>query len=359
MSDGSEHAQDEDQASWYDDSPQRFRETNPTTHFQGSSGVLFEQAMAQTRMAISLADPNVEDMPLVFVNNAFVNLTGYREEELLGRNCRFLQGPETDMRVVRKVREALAREDVIVVELLNYRKDGSTFWNALHLGPIYNEAGDLIYYFGSQWNVSDVHAARADEKHARIMARELSHRMKNMFSVIGGLVTVAGRTRGIQNEAAEINDRIRALGRAFETTLDDVAVGSVNLTDAIRAVLAPYDPEGNRIAFEGEDLRVDPNLISTMGLTLHELAVNATKYGALGPDGGKVTITWEKTRQHELDIDWIERGGPSVTKPDSLGSGLGITETLLGTIGGQITPNWDPNGLRVHLRIPRASKENV
>merc|ERR1712173_308373 len=113
------------------------------------------------------ADPNLPDQPLVFVNRAFRDLTGYEEEEIIGRNCRFLQGPGTDPEQVRKLRQAIANEDVVVVELLNYRKDGSAFWNALHLGPIYNERDELIYYFGSQWDVSDVHAARAEEAHSK------------------------------------------------------------------------------------------------------------------------------------------------------------------------------------------------
>ncbi|MEL7219657.1 MAG: PAS domain-containing protein, partial [Pseudomonadota bacterium] len=187
-----------------------------------------EQAMAQTRMAICLCDPKHPDLPIVFANRAFRRLTGYSEEEIVGRNCRFLQGPETDPEPIARIRDAIANEDVVVVELLNYRKNGTTFWNALHLGPIYNDAGELVYFFGSQWDVSDVRAARAEERHAKEMARELSHRMKNMFAVISGIVNVTGRVRGIRSEAAEINSRIQALGRAYDTTLDSASSGNID-----------------------------------------------------------------------------------------------------------------------------------
>ena len=170
----------------------------------------------------------------------FRRLTGYAEDEIIGRNCRFLQGPKTDPEPVGRIRTAIQNEDVVVVELLNYRKNGTTFWNALHLGPIYNDAGELVYFFGSQWDVFDVRAARAEERHAREMTRELSHRMKNMFAVISGIVNVTGRTRGIKDEAAEINARIQALGRAYDTTLDDATSSSVDVGQAIEAVLAPY-----------------------------------------------------------------------------------------------------------------------
>ena len=349
---------DDAHATGFDDRPGRFRKANPDQHFDGASGVLFEQAMAQTRMAICLADPSQPDQPLVFVNGAFTNLTGYEEDEVLGRNCRFLQGPETDARVVAKVREAIETEDVIVVELLNYRKDGSTFWNALHLGPIYDEAGKLIYYFGSQWNVSDVHAARSDEKHARMIARELSHRMKNMFSVIGGLVTVTGRTRGVEAEAAEINDRIRALGRAFETTLDEAALGTVDIKSAVEAVLEPYDPEQDRLTLSGPHMRVDPNLISTIGITLHELATNAMKYGALRGEAGTVEVTWGRIDADDgMRLEWTETGGPVVNEPGRIGSGLGIVKTLLATIGGTLDTTWAEGGLEIVIRIPYVMRD--
>src|SRR5690349_15160652 len=108
--------------------------------FAGSTGLLFEQAMAQTRMAVCLSDPNMPDDPIVFCNEAFERLTGYSAEEVIGRNCRFLQGPDTDPHEVARLRDALREEKVAVVELVNYRKDGTRFWNALHLGPIYGES---------------------------------------------------------------------------------------------------------------------------------------------------------------------------------------------------------------------------
>ena len=148
------------------------RDVGDEDRFSDTSGVLFEQAMAQTRMAVCLSDPNQPDLPIVFANRAFRRLTGYDEDEILGRNCRFLQGPKTDRNAVARVREAIANEDVLVVELLNYRKDGTPFWNALHLGPIYDSQGKLIYFFGSQWDVSDVRAARAEDHHQRLHANK-------------------------------------------------------------------------------------------------------------------------------------------------------------------------------------------
>ncbi|MEP5938125.1 MAG: PAS domain-containing protein [Erythrobacter sp.] len=276
----------------FDDAPDRFRGGNAEEQFSGASGVLFEQAMAQTRMAICLCDPSQADLPIVFANRAFRVLTGYSEEEVIGRNCRFLQGPDTDPEPIARIREAVAREDVVVVEMLNYRKNGTTFWNALHLGPVYNDQGELIYLFGSQWDVSDVRAARAEERHAKEMARELSHRMKNMFAVISGIVNVTGRERGIRSETDEINARIHALGRAYETTLDDPTSGNIDVGEAIRAVLDPYDDDGGRLKLKGNGTQMPFGAISIVSLILHELAANATKHGAWMNDAGMVEVDW-------------------------------------------------------------------
>jgi PAS domain S-box-containing protein len=343
----------------FDPSVARFRAQHPEDTFEGASGVLFEQAMAQTRMAICLCDPHKPDMPIVFANRAFRHLTGYEEEEIVGRNCRFLQGPHSDRSSLVRIRNALAREDVTVVELLNYRKDGSAFWNALHLGPVYDAEGKLVYFFGSQWDVSDVRAARADELHARELARELSHRMKNMFAVIGSIVNFTGRVRGIEVPAREINDRIQALGRAYETTLDDSRRGTVEVGQAIRAVLAPYDPDGTRIRFEGNGLRSDFASVSVLGLSLHELAVNAIRHGALSHDGGRVTVAWRKNGSPDVPairIDWVEHGRGSGVGDDgtSNGSGAvdGIVDRMLDMARGKIVREWNSEGLRAQLNIP-------
>ncbi len=310
--------------------------------------------MAQTRMAICLCDPHQPELPIVFANRAFRRLTGYGEDEILGRSCRFLQGPDTDPEPVARIREALANEDVVVVELLNYRKNGTTFWNALHLGPIYNSEGELVYFFGSQWDVSDVRAARSEGRHAKEMARELSHRMKNMFAVISGIVNVTGRVRGIRAEADEINSRIQALGRAYETTLDDASSGSIEIGQAIKAVLLPYDRDEERMILLGNGVRMPFTIISIVGLILHELAANATKHGAWATEEGKVTVSWMPAKDKEgLVIAWTEEGGP-VVDPDQFeaGTGTAIVDRLLATTDGTIERNWNETGLKAVITLP-------
>ena len=124
------------------------------------TGQLFLQTTEQTRMALCISDPSQPDCPIVYSNEAFTRLTGYPREEIIGRNCRFLQGRGTRTESVRKLRAAVEAEEYVVVDILNYRKDGSAFWNAVHVGPIYGEDGELAYFFGSQWDITELLAAR-------------------------------------------------------------------------------------------------------------------------------------------------------------------------------------------------------
>ena len=337
--------------------PKPPKSAKPYDHFEGASGLLFEQAMAQTRMAVCLTDPNLPDDPIVFCNEAFERLTGYKASEIIGRNCRFLQGAQTDPEAVAKMREAIATEDVAILEVLNYRKDGTRFWNALHLGPIYDQDGNLKYFFGSQWNVTDIHQARADERHAKAMAREVSHRLKNVFAVIGGIVNITGRAMDAKPVAKKINDRIHALGRSYEPTLDDAFLGTIEAGQAIRSVLEPYDPEGNRIICQGGSVRTEPNAISAIGLTLHELAANATKYGALSNESGTIEVRWrheaDRHDRRSLVVEWKERGGPAIVdEPEMTGTGFTIARALLSHSRGTIDTNWEADGLQALVSLP-------
>ncbi|WP_110350645.1 HWE histidine kinase domain-containing protein [Methylobacterium sp. B4] len=125
----------------------------------------FVSAVRATRMPMLITDPSLPDNPIVFVNDTFSRLTGYDHDEIVGRNCRFLQGPDTDAADVAKVGAAVARRVPIEIELLNYKKDGERFWNRLLVSPVFDRDGDLTYFFASQFDVT-----LEREKLARVQA---------------------------------------------------------------------------------------------------------------------------------------------------------------------------------------------
>jgi PAS domain S-box-containing protein len=103
---------------------------------------------------VTLADPDQEDCPIVYANKAFERLTGYGQEEIIGRNCRFLQGADKDQPELQMLRESLAKHEAVSVTLRNYRKDGSLFHNYLSVIPLRDNKGDLLYYLGVQYDIT-------------------------------------------------------------------------------------------------------------------------------------------------------------------------------------------------------------
>ncbi|CAE6246963.1 unnamed protein product [Arabidopsis arenosa] len=102
-----------------------------------------------------ISDPRLPDNPIIFASDSFLELTEYTREEILGRNCRFLQGPETDQATVQKIRDAIRDQTEITVQLINYTKSGKKFWNLFHLQPMRDQKGELQYFIGVQLDGSD------------------------------------------------------------------------------------------------------------------------------------------------------------------------------------------------------------
>jgi len=116
--------------------------------------LLSNQAIQASASGVSIADATMPDMPLIFVNPAFTQITGYTEEEAVGSNCRFLQGDDRDQESVDAVRHAIQNQEAVTVVLRNYRKDGTMFWNELSVAPLF-DSGQLTHYVGIQTDITD------------------------------------------------------------------------------------------------------------------------------------------------------------------------------------------------------------
>ena len=104
----------------------------------------------ETEMSVVFSDPSLPDNPMIFVSDEFEAQTGYSPEEAIGHNCRFLQGPETSKDAIEAIRHGLRAETRFTIDILNYRKDGSTFMNRLRIRPIYDAEGQLLFFAGAQ-----------------------------------------------------------------------------------------------------------------------------------------------------------------------------------------------------------------
>merc|ERR1719437_149152 len=119
----------------------------------------FIKALQTAQQNFVVTDPSLPDNPMVYATQGFLNLTGYTLDQVVGRNCRFLQGPETDPAASNKIREAIASGEDMSVCLLNYRADGTTFWNQFFIAALRDAEGNIVNYVGVQSKVSDDYAA--------------------------------------------------------------------------------------------------------------------------------------------------------------------------------------------------------
>ncbi len=139
--------------------------------------LLKDRALSATAEGIAIADARQKDQPIIYANEAFQKLTGYSPDFVMGRNCRFLQGPDTDPQTRETIRRAVRGGESCTVEILNYRKDGTTFWNRLSITPVKDDRGEVTHFIGVQ---SDVTGRRRAEDALRATRDELQRALREL-----------------------------------------------------------------------------------------------------------------------------------------------------------------------------------
>lgn len=349
-------------------------------HYDQGQADPFAAAVRATRMPMVITDPALPDNPIVFCNEAFQRLTGYAREEIVGRNCRFLQGPETDRDTVSRLRAAIAAGEPVDVDILNYRKDGTTFWNALYLSPVRNKAGEVQFFFASQMNVTERVEAQAEiaaqkagveREVARrtadlqaaleaksLLLHEVDHRVKNNLTMIGSLLRLQARSIADPTISAKLEtmlERVDALATvhrrlyqseditrfdvgAFAENLVSDVIGSSGRTDiAITADIAPVEVPSNKAA--------------ALGLVLNEVLTNAVKHAYA--DGRSGTIRLRTRVEDGIGTIAVCDDGPGIAEPPPA---TGMGRTLIARLSRQVgaVASWSDAapGTCVSLRFP-------
>ncbi len=266
-------------------------------------------------MPMIVTDPHKLDNPIIFANRAFLSMTGYAADEIVGLNCRFLQGPNTDRLTVAGIREAIEQRREHSTEILNYRKDGSTFWNALFLSPVFNERKELVYYFASQLDVSrrrDAEEALAQSQKMEALGQltgGISHDFNNLLQVIAGqldLLNFKLRAPEIDREKAlrNVEGARQSVSRAATLTQQLLAFSRkqrlegrpINLNTSASGIVEMIEQSFTNRAPDAQitvDLRLDPTLrncqIDPSQLEVAMLNVLLNARDAM-PAGGSITI---------------------------------------------------------------------
>ena len=261
-------------------------------------------AVERTRMPMVITDARQPDHPIVLANQAFLDLSGYSADEVIGQNCRFLQGEATSPVAVGEIRAAIEEQREADVELLNYRKSGGRFWNQLHLSPIRDGWGRLLYYFASQLDVSDRRRVEGLEAAEHRLLREVDHRTLNVLSIVESIVRLS-RADDPALYAASVQRRVQALARAH-SLLAEQGWADPPLERLIHRQIEPYGVK--RVTLEGPDVAVSSELVQPLSLVVHEFVANAATHGALAAPKGDVLVRWATPNQGRVKLQWRERG---------------------------------------------------
>jgi PAS domain S-box-containing protein len=302
-----------------------------------------------------------------YYNARWYDFTGVPAGSTDGEAWNGMFHPDDQERAWARWRESLASGEPYEIEYRLRHRSGEYRWTLGRAMPMRDEEGKIIRWIGT---CTDIHDAKQTAAQNEILSRELSHRIKNIFAVIGGLIGLSARNDPGQKQfARQLQERVAALGRAHEFVRPHSSHSAPQrfpgrLHRVIREILAPYPAlaEG-RISISGEDVTVDDRGATPLALLVHELATNASKYGALSAAAGRVHLT-TTVNDERVDLRWEENGGPPIASPPGqTGFGTILTElSIVQQLGGAIERNWLPAGLVVTVgvelaRLVRASAE--
>jgi PAS domain S-box-containing protein len=330
------------------------------------------KAIDEAPVGISIADPSQADNPLIYVNDAFVEMTGYQREEILGENCRFLQGENTDPERVAEIREAITSHEPISIELRNYRKDGSEFWNHLEIAPVKNSDDGIVNWVGFQQDVTE---RKQRQEQLAVLDRVLRHNLRNDMNLVRGLAETVqsetdGKVRDFAGEIIEASDQLLELAekeRQITALLrEDPSQEQIEICDRLRKVTSELESEYSDAVVavncpEGVTVQATPRL----GQALQELVLNAIVHNDSPSPEVTVTVT-----QHDETVRInIADTGPEISEMEQKllvgeakqsplyhgdGLGLWLVKLIVTRSSGSITVSENsPVGNIVSIQLPR------
>ncbi|KXU31994.1 histidine kinase [Sphingobium sp. 22B] len=298
-----------------------------------------------------------------YYNARWYEFTGVPLGSTDGEGWNGMFHPEDQERAWERWRHSLKTGEPYEIEYRLRHHSGDYRWTLGRALPIRDEEGAIARWIGTCTDIND-QIAMVEER--EVIAHELSHRIKNIFSVISGLIGLSARQHPeIRAAADDLRDRIMALGRAHDfvrphgpNSQPDQDEG--RLWGILEQIFAPYrDALGPRIRFSGDNPAIDDRSATPLALLFHELATNAAKYGALSVPSGGVAILVGREGE-DIRIDWREEGGPPALPATHEGFGSRLMQlSIERQLGGRMTRDWRPEGLGLSLWIPARSMSRM
>jgi PAS domain S-box-containing protein len=314
-----------------------------------------EDANQRFQIALDSAQVTVfsqnRDLTYSWISQAFRN---YSPEEMVGRRDADIVPPETAAELDRLKRQVIETGRPARAEIrVDYPP--ATIWYDVHLVATRGADGAVNGLVGGAAEISE---RKHYETHVRMLMREVTHRSKNLLAVVQALMRqTATRADSIEEFSTAFGARLDSLAGAYDLLIKDDWRGTT-MDQLVRSQLGRFAvAQETQIEISGPLVRVPPDATQNIGMALHELATNAARYGALSVPDGRVRIAWQVEADEagapSCRIWWEESGGPPVRAPGKRGFGqIVIERTVARAVGGQVTLEYDPLGLKWMLVFP-------
>lgn len=335
---------------------------------------LKEQAMDEAPIGITIAEPGDDDDPLVYVNKKFQDLTGYTAD-ILGTDCRFLQGDETDEETRAVLREAIDSEEPISVDILNFRKNGQRFWNKVDIAPVRDEAGDVTNFVGFQ---TDITERKIRERRLEVMNRVLSHNLRNKMNVIEGHVALLqteyenGEVPESLTTIASAASNLMGLAEAVEKIERTVSSSgttptAVALQERMEESLSGFKDRFPEVSLDLSIPKDDPCKVAATGITtaIEEAVENSIVHNDAAQPSVEIRVSRRGDEWIDIEIEdngpgipereiqVLRKGETSLDHADRLG--LWLIYWVVSKAGGAFdVANADPRGTIMTLSVPTA-----
>jgi len=292
-----------------------------------------------------------------YYNARWYEFTGVPVGSTDGEGWNGMFHPDDQERAWKVWQHSLQTGEPYEIEYRLRHHTGAYRWTLGLALPIRDATGTIVRWIGT---CTDIHAAKLAAAERELVSQELSHRIKNIFAVLTGIIGLSARGRPeVKPFADELRQRIHALGEAHDfvrphSNHSAPSASQTSLRALVERLMQPYQSaEFTRVLFAGDDATIDDGAATPLALLFHELATNAAKYGALSVATGEVVLTGTQAEGGRYHLSWKEKGGPAVVPGTSGGFGTRVIElSVQGQLRGELERLWDEDGLRVEIDLP-------
>ena len=281
-------------------------------------------------------------------NKGAERVFGYTAEEAVGQPITIVipqDRQDEERTILTRIRRG---ERIEHFETVRQRKHGSLITVSLTVSPVKNADGKIV---GASKIARDITEQKRTSDQIATLAREAEHRSKNLLANVQAMVNLS-QADAVAGFKKVIEGRIQALANVHSLFVATRWIGA-ELSALAGQELAPYSTSaGNRVRIDGPQVLLEPNTAQAVAVTLHELATNAVKYGALSTTNGHIDLKWSHEANGRLNLRWIETGGPTVQPPTRRGFGGRIIEQVIAQLKGKTCFDWRADGLVCEITLP-------